>query len=95
MHASCTVPNHGKKLVFTKENNMRKVFLFLAGVAFLTACGNNDGQTGVMNDGMKVGDTNGGLADTAYSNQSATDTSKLENRVDISTRDTFENNPNR
>ncbi|HEY1022176.1 MAG TPA: hypothetical protein VGE06_07670 [Flavisolibacter sp.] len=74
---------------------MRKVFLLLAGIAFLTACSNNDGQTGVMNDGMKVGDTNGGLADTAYSNQSATDTSKLENRVDISTRDTFENNPNR
>lgn len=48
-----------------------------------------------MNDGMKLGDTNGGLADTAYAGQSATDTSKLENRVDISTRDTFENNPNR
>ncbi|HEV7332657.1 MAG TPA: hypothetical protein VGN63_16580 [Flavisolibacter sp.] len=74
---------------------MRKVFVLMAGFAFLTACSNNDGQTGVMQDGMKLGDTNGGLADTAYTNEAATDTSKLENRVDISTRDTFENNPNR
>ena len=74
---------------------MRKVFLLMTGIAFLYACSNNGGQTGVMNDGMKLGDTNGGLADTAYAGQSATDTSKLENRVDISTRDTFENNPNR
>lgn len=74
---------------------MRKVFVLLAGFAFLTACSNNGGQSGVMNDGMKLGDTNGGLADTAYTNQGATDTSKLENRVDISKRDTFEKNPNR
>jgi len=74
---------------------MRKVFVLLAGFAFLTACSNNDGQTGVMNDGMKTGDTNGGLADTTYNNQGATDTSQLENRVDLSKRDTFENNPNR
>lgn len=74
---------------------MRMVFFLLAALALLTACSNNEGQTGVMNDGMKVGDTNGGLADTSYSNQSATDTAKLENRVDISTRDTFDNNPNR
>lgn len=67
----------------------------MAGMAFFYACSNNGGQSGVMNDGMKLGDTNGGLADTAYSNQSATDTSKMENRVDLSKRDTFENNPNR
>jgi hypothetical protein len=67
---------------------MRKVFVLIAGFAFLTACSNNGGQSGVMNDGMKLGDTNGGLADTSYSNQGATDTSQLENRVDISTRDT-------
>ncbi|MDQ3278644.1 MAG: hypothetical protein M3Q06_09975 [Bacteroidota bacterium] len=70
---------------------MRKVFALLTGVAFFYACSNNDGQTGVMNDGMKLGDTNGGLADTTYSGQSATDTSKMENRVDVSTRDTFDN----
>ena len=69
---------------------MKKVFVLMAGVAFLTACSNNEGQTGVMNDGMKLGDTNGGLADTARTtNQSATDSSLMEHRVDISTRDTF------
>ncbi|NTS40059.1 MAG: hypothetical protein EOO14_03805 [Chitinophagaceae bacterium] len=67
---------------------MRKVFLLLGGFVFLTACSNNGGESGVVNDGMKMGDTNGGLADTPYTNQGATDTSQLENRVDISTRDT-------
>jgi hypothetical protein len=74
---------------------MRKVFVLMAGFAFLYACSNNDGQTGVMNDGMKLGDTNGGLADTAYSNQGATDSSQLENRVDLSKRDTFRNDSSR
>jgi hypothetical protein len=71
---------------------MKKVFVFLAGIVFLTACSNNDGQTGVMNDGMKLGDTNGGLADTAFGRgTAATDTSKMEHRVDLSKRDTFQN----
>ena len=74
---------------------MKKAAVILAGVFFLAACSNNGGQTGVQNDGMKLGDTNGGLADTMYRNQSATDTSKGEHRVDLSKRDTFENNPNR
>lgn len=74
---------------------MKKVLAILTGVVLITACSNNDGQTGVQQDGMKLGDTNGGLADTGYHNQSATDTSKAEHRVDISKRDTFENNPNR
>lgn len=70
---------------------MKKVFSLMTGVAFLVACSNNDGQTGVQNDGMKLGDTNGGLADTARTtNQSPTDTSKMEHRVDISTRDTLQ-----
>lgn len=67
---------------------MKKVIAILTGIVLLQACSNNDGQTGVQNDGMKLGDTNGGLADTPYHNQSATDTSKMENRVDISNRDT-------
>jgi hypothetical protein len=74
---------------------MKKIFVVLAGLVMLTACSNNGGQTGVQNDGMKLGDTNGGIADTQYSNQGATDTSKLEHRVDISTRDTISPNPNR
>lgn len=71
---------------------MKKVFVFMTGVVLLTACSNNGGQTGVQQDGMKLGDTNGGLADTAQTtNQSPTDSSKGEHRVDIATRDTFEN----
>jgi hypothetical protein len=69
---------------------MKKAFIILMSIGFLQACSNNGGQTGVQNDGMKVGDTNGGLADTAYHNQSATDTSKMEHRVDLSKRDTFD-----
>ena len=69
---------------------MKKVLAVLTGIILLAACSNNDGQTGVQNDGMKLGDTNGGLADTTFTtDQSATDTSKMEHRVDISTRDTF------
>jgi hypothetical protein len=73
---------------------MKKVLSILMSFAILQACSNNEGQTGVQDDGMKLGDTNGGLADTTYSNQSATDTSKMEHRVDISTRDTFDKQPN-
>jgi hypothetical protein len=72
---------------------MKKVLILFMSVGILQACSNNGGQTGVQNDGMKLGDTNGGLADTARTtDQSATDTLKGEHRVDISTRDTFKNN---
>jgi hypothetical protein len=86
--------NHGKKLAtYPKKDIMKKMFALLTGVAFLVSCSNNDGQTGVMNDGMKLGDTNGGLADTAFGRgTSTTDTSKMEHRVDVSTRDTFNQN---
>jgi hypothetical protein len=71
---------------------MKKVLIALMSIALLQACSNNEGQTGVQNDGMKLGDTNGGRADTMVTtDQSATDTSKGEHRVDRSTRDTFQN----
>jgi len=71
---------------------MKKAFMVLMSIAILQACSNNGGQTGVQDDGMKIGDTNGGKADTAVTtDQSATDTAKGEHRVDISTRDTFKN----
>ena len=70
---------------------MKKVLSILMSIVVLQACSNNGGQTGVQDDGMKLGDTNGGRADTTVtSDQSATDTSKGEHRVDISTRDTFQ-----
>ena len=69
---------------------MKKIIGAALVIILLQACGNSSTQSGVDNDGMKTGDTNGGLADTAQTtNQSATDTSKDEDRVDISTRDTF------
>jgi len=65
-------------------------------IALLQACSNNNGESGVQNDGIKAVDSNGGLADTARTtDQSATDTSKMEDRVDLSKRDTFKTNPNR
>ena len=71
---------------------MKKVLILMMGICILQACSNNGGQTGVQNDGMKLGDTNGGLADTMQTtDQSATETSKGEHRVDISERDTSKN----
>lgn len=71
---------------------MKKLLSIMMSITILQACSNNGGQTGVQNDGMKLGDTNGGRADTLVtSDQSATDTSKGEHRVDISNRDTFQN----
>lgn len=70
---------------------MKKIFALMAGFAFLASCSNNGGQTGVMNDGMRLGDTNGGLADTVFGpGTHLTDTSKQEHRVDLSRRDTFD-----
>lgn len=74
---------------------MKKVFVLMAGFFFLLSCSNNGGQTGVMQDGMRLGDTNGGLADTAFGpGAAATDTAKREHRVDLSKRDTFDSKPN-
>lgn len=71
---------------------MKKV-LILAGLAIFASCSDNvGGQGGVVNDGMRLGDTNGGLADTVFGpGTQLTDTSKREHRVDLSKRDTFDN----
>ena len=74
---------------------MKKVLILLMSIGTLAACSNNNGQTGVQDDGMKLGDTNGGKADTlATRDQSTTDTAQGEHRVDISSGDTFKNQPN-
>jgi hypothetical protein len=73
---------------------MKKVLITLAGFIILQSCSNNGGESGTVNDGIKPIDSNGGLADTPYvTAQPATDSAKLENRVDLSKRDTFDNNP--
>lgn len=75
---------------------MKKVLLIAMSFILLQACGNSNNQPANQNDGMSAADTNGGLADTAYGpNTPMTDTSKMENRVDLSKRDTFDNNPHR
>lgn len=77
----------------TKEGNMKKIIAIALSVFILQAC-DNDGQPATQNDGMTLGDTNGGLADTAFGPQTPlTDTSKMENRVDLSQRDTFQQTP--
>ena len=68
-----------------------KLMIVATAFLFLQSCSNNGGESGAVNDGIKAVDSNGGLADTAYNNStSVTDTSKLENRVDLSKRDTFD-----
>lgn len=75
---------------------MKKILIALAVFAVFESCSNNGGESGTVNDGIKPVDSNGGLADTPYTHLNpATDSSKMENRVDLSKRDTFDNNPNR
>lgn len=74
---------------------MKKLLTMIVIAGALAACNNSSDQGGVVNDGKNAIDTNGGLADTPYNYQPRTDTSKMENRVDLSKRDTFDNNPNK
>ena len=71
---------------------MRKVLVLAIVVCMFEACNGSSNQGGVVNDGTRTLDSNGGLADTAYkvdANLRKTDTSKMEDRVDLSKRDTF------
>ena len=75
---------------------MKKVLFITMSFVLLQACGNSDNVPAVQNDGIKTVDSNGGLADTAFGpNTAATDTSKMENREDLSKRDTFDKNSHR
>lgn len=70
---------------------MKKLLVVLGSLFILQACSNNGGESGVQNDGIKMVDSNGGLADTPYVHDpSSTDTSKMENRVGTAKRDTFD-----
>jgi hypothetical protein len=78
------------QLIF-KSKAMKKLLIVLGSILILQACSNNGGQSGAVNDGISPVDSNGALADTPYTtNQSATDTSKMEDRVETSKRDTFD-----
>jgi hypothetical protein len=74
---------------------MRKVLALAIAACMFGACNpsnSNPGESGAVNDGTKAIDSNGGLADTPYrvnANLRKTDTSKMEDRVDLSKRDTF------
>lgn len=70
---------------------MKKLLIVFGCFFTMQACSNNNGESGVVNDGIKMVDSNGGLADTLYTgNEAATDTSKMENREGTAKRDTFE-----
>ena len=75
---------------------MKKTLMIVLSLALLEACSNSNNQPANQNDGLSTLDSNGGLADTTYGAGAATtDTSKMEDRVDLSKRDTFDNNPHR
>ncbi len=67
---------------------MKKIIIALIGLMTIVACSNNNGESGVQNDGFKgAGDPNGGLNDTLTRNHPATDSATGENRVDTWKRD--------
>ncbi len=63
---------------------MKKVFIILTGILFLTACHNDQG--GAVNDGKKT-DLQDTTKDGVHSAPSI-DTSKMKDREDIQQRDT-------
>jgi hypothetical protein len=66
---------------------MKKIIIILAGVCIIQACGNDHGETGAINDGIKTVDSNGALQDTApMQAHPSTDTAMGEDRVDIQQR---------
>jgi hypothetical protein len=74
---------------FKTTKIMKKLLTGLAIIAF-TAC-NNDGKVekGVVNDGIKPVDKNGGLSDTANAQYNPSiDTTLGEDRTDLERRDT-------
>jgi hypothetical protein len=69
-------------------NDMKKLFIIMAGVMLLTACGNSSDQGGVVDDGIGINDSDGALVDsTGQPNDPAIDTSHMEDRVDIQPRE--------
>jgi hypothetical protein len=68
---------------------MKKVFIVLVGAIFFTACGNSSDQGGVVDDGIGINDSDGALVDSTpgQTYNPATDTSKMEDRVDVQQRE--------
>jgi hypothetical protein len=70
---------------------MKKLLMIAFVTMALTSCSNNGGESGAVNDGINAVDSNGGLPDTVNRNNGpAIDTNLMDNRVDLSTRDTFD-----
>ena len=68
---------------------MKKILIILAGVCILQACGNDHGETGVINDGIKAVDSNGAFDESAPNENQLSpgvDTALGEDRVDIQQR---------
>lgn len=72
---------------------MKKILTALTMVVALTACSNNGGESGAVNDGFNgMGDTNGGLPDTGNANYNPRiERDKGEHRVDLERRDSARN----
>ena len=67
---------------------MKKLFIVWAGAIIFTACGNSSDQGGVVDDGIKAVDTDGALIDSTPGKpwDPATDTTNMEDRVDVQPR---------
>ena len=67
---------------------MKRIVAIVTSIILLSACSNNGGESGVVNDGFNgAGDTNGGLSDTSQIYNPEIDTSRSEDRVDTEKRD--------
>jgi hypothetical protein len=68
---------------------MKKILAGLSLAMIMTACSNNGGESGAVDDGFKgAGDPNGGLPDSANTKHNPEiEPSKGEQRVDTERRD--------
>jgi hypothetical protein len=68
---------------------MEKFFFIYMAAIILSACNNNAGESGTVDDGIKTLDANGALQDTAPLQPSPSiDTAHNDHRVDTEKRDT-------
>jgi hypothetical protein len=73
---------------------MKTAFLLLTAILTLQAC-NNEGESGVVNDGIQPVDPNGALIDSTPNKpwDPSIDTTKGDHRVDLQQRDSPEIKP--
>ncbi|HEX6334612.1 MAG TPA: hypothetical protein VFZ78_10325 [Flavisolibacter sp.] len=72
-----------------KQSKLLFVAALLLASTLTLSCGNNQGESGSVDDGTGIIDSNGALADTMRGAPgSVTDTAAMEDRMDTEKRDT-------